>query len=66
MSRAGQFLYALHTSNIPLRVGDLQISARKEGTDDLQIQLGVATIFEAPANATPRVARVTSEREAVQ
>ncbi len=54
MSRMTRFLHNLQTSKIPLRMSDLQVSARKEGTDDLALQLGVSTIFDAPP--PPRVA----------
>lgn len=47
-SQAARFLYLLQTSTIPLKVMDLQISSRKDGTDDLAIQMGVATIFDVP------------------
>ncbi|MBC7782944.1 MAG: type II secretion system protein M [Burkholderiales bacterium] len=60
MSRIGRFLYAMQTSDIPLRITDLQISSKKEGTDDLGITLGVATIFDPPvveARITPGPAR---------
>lgn len=64
-SRVARFMHALETSKIPLKVMDLGISSRKDGTDDLAIQLGIATIFEAPP-VPPRVASRGGTREVVQ
>jgi hypothetical protein len=44
----GRFLYHIQTADIPIRVTDMQIAARKEGTDDLTLQLGVSTVAQAP------------------
>jgi hypothetical protein len=44
----GRFLYHIQAGDIPVRVTDFQIAARKEGTDDLTLQLGVSTIALAP------------------
>lgn len=65
-SRVTRFLHAMQTSKIPLKVMDLQISSRKDGTDDLAIQLGIATIFEAPPLPQKVASRGTSTREAIQ
>jgi hypothetical protein len=64
-SRVARFMHALQTSTIPLKVMDVQISSRKDGTDDLAVQLGVATIFEAPP-LPQRVASRGAGREVVQ
>lgn len=47
MSQVAGFLVLVQTSNIPVRVRDLQINARREGTDDLSLTLGLATITES-------------------
>lgn len=39
-----QLLWRVQTADIPLRVTDLQLVTRKEGTDDLTLQLGVSTL----------------------
>lgn len=64
MSRITRFLYTAQTAKIPLRISDLQISARKEGTDDLAVQLGVSTIFDAPV--PPKLAQGRGTREVAQ
>jgi hypothetical protein len=48
MQQVSRFLWQLQASPIPVRITDLQINARKEGIDDLSIQLGIATICFAP------------------
>ena len=48
MRSVSSFLQRVQASDLPLRVSDLQVSARKEGTDDLLVQLGVSTICVAP------------------
>lgn len=48
MESVGELLHAIETADIPIRVTDLQITSRKEGTDELSLQLGVSTICLAP------------------
>ena len=48
----GQFLWRLQTADIPMRITDMQVSSRKEGTDDLSLQLGVSTLALAPEAPT--------------
>lgn len=45
MAQAVGFLQAVQTSAIPIRVADIQIASRREGTDDLALQMGLATIY---------------------
>jgi hypothetical protein len=45
------FLFALESSGLPLRVDDLQLRARKEGTDDLGMELQVTALVYAPKPA---------------
>jgi hypothetical protein len=47
MSQIGNFLFRLHTSNVPVRVTEMTLAAHKEATDDLTLQLGISTIFLA-------------------
>ena len=48
MRSISEFLWRIQESDIPLRVTDMQISTRKEGTDDLMLQLGLSTLCLAP------------------
>jgi hypothetical protein len=52
MRSISRFLYRVQTATIPLRVTDVQISSRKEGTDDLMLTLAVSTLVQMP-QATP-------------
>jgi Tfp pilus assembly protein PilO len=54
MRQIGQFLYAVEKATIPVRVVDLQLSSRKDGTDDLAIQIALTTVYlpGAPGTAT--------------
>ena len=62
MSQMSRFLYSLKNADIPLRVSDVQFAARKEGTDDLSLQIGVSTIYIPPPD--PAVANpVTGVRQ---
>ncbi len=45
MAQIARFLYAAQTASIPLRVTDLQITARRDGQDDLALNVGLATIY---------------------
>ncbi|MFT3787652.1 MAG: type II secretion system protein GspM [Tepidisphaeraceae bacterium] len=56
MAQVSRFLYALREADFPLRVSDLRVSSRKDGTDDLAIEIGVSTIF-VPPTETPEVRR---------
>lgn len=64
MRSVGRFLHRVQTATIPIRVTDLQVNARKDGTDDLMVTLAVSTLVrsETPAkkpagqSATPQVA----------
>jgi len=49
MSAVAGFLWRLETSPLPIRVNDLQLGTRKEGTDDLNLQLRVSTLCHSPA-----------------
>jgi hypothetical protein len=43
-----RMLYSFETATIPVRVNDMQITPRKEGTDDLTIQLSLSTLCLKP------------------
>ncbi len=53
MRQIGQFLYRLQTADIPVRVSDMTINSRKDGTDDLAIVLSISTIYLSPDDAPP-------------
>jgi hypothetical protein len=48
MAQLGRFLYRLQTAKIPIRVADMTINSRKDGTDDLAIVLSISTIYLDP------------------
>jgi Tfp pilus assembly protein PilO len=64
MAAISQFLYAIQTSKLPVRVRDLQLGTRREGTDDLSIVARISTLYvvksKAPAK-TQAPARTTEE-----
>ena len=41
-----KLLWDIETATIPVRLTDVQITPRKEGTDDLTIQFGVSTLVQ--------------------
>ncbi len=55
-----QFLFEVEQSPLPLRIKELQLGLRKQGVDDLSLQLRVSTVYTAPpkdkkpAGAPPR------------
>jgi hypothetical protein len=53
MAQIGNFLFRLHTSNVPVRVTEMTLAAHKEATDDLTLQLGISTIFLAADTDKP-------------
>lgn len=61
VGQVGRFLWRIQTADIPVRITDLQLATRREGTDDLSLQLGISTIY-LPADAdraAPRAAGAT-------
>jgi hypothetical protein len=48
LSQVARLLFRIQTANIPARVVDVQVTSRKEGTDDLALTLGVSTLALAP------------------
>jgi hypothetical protein len=51
MRQASRFLQSVQSADIPVRVSDIQIASRKEGTDDLTLNLGLSTIYLPPEPA---------------
>jgi Tfp pilus assembly protein PilO len=59
MSQLRTFLLHVQRASIPIRLTDLQVSSRPEGTDALQISMGISTVYLAPESdkdkpGTPR------------
>jgi hypothetical protein len=52
MRNVARFLFAVENADVPLRVSDMQIVTRREGTDDLTLQVGLATIYLPSGTAT--------------
>lgn len=48
MASVGGFLWRIQSARIPIRITDLQITPRKEGMDDLSLQIGISTVYLAP------------------
>jgi hypothetical protein len=44
LNQIGRFLYRIRTASMPIRITDLQINATREGTDELSLNVGIATI----------------------
>ena len=57
MENLGRFLYAAETSSIPVRVADAVLASRRDGEDDLSLQVGFATIFDPPVSRTQETTR---------
>lgn len=53
MSAVSRFLWCIETAKVPIRVKDLQLGARKEGTDDLTLQLRLSTLYQAVQPPAP-------------
>ena len=63
MSQIGRFLYRVQTASMPVRITDLQINSTKEGTDDLSVTFGIATI--SPATEADKNSRAGATPSAV-
>jgi hypothetical protein len=48
MRSVSQFLWRLEQSSVPVSVGELQLSSRRDGQDDLMIQIRISTVFLNP------------------
>ena len=53
MRSVGEFLWRIQTADIPVRVTDLQVTSRKEGTDDLALHVGISTLSLDPGPQKP-------------
>jgi hypothetical protein len=51
MASISRFVWALESAPVPLRVHEIQLKPRKEGSDDLEVQLSVSTLSQGDATA---------------
>ena len=51
MRGVARFLWRLESSSLPIRITDLQLGTRKEGTDDLSLQLRISALCLPPPRA---------------
>src|SRR5205814_9365061 len=51
MSQLGKFLYRIQTAQVPVAVNEIQVATRKDGTDDLKVDLAIETIYLTPEAA---------------
>lgn len=52
MQSIGRLLFRVQTATIPIKVTEMRVVARKVGTDDLSVHLGLSTVY-APGHAIP-------------
>ena len=60
MSAVAGFLWRLESSALPVRVSELQLGTRKEGTDDLSLQLRISALCMADEAPSPAYATANS------
>lgn len=48
MAAISKFMWRLQTSKVPIRVTDVSINTRRDGVDDLSLDLGISTIYLPP------------------
>jgi len=53
MRAVSGFLQRLETAKFPLKILSLQITSRKEGTDDLQVKVEFSTLYDPDAEKMP-------------
>jgi hypothetical protein len=51
MAAISRFMWRLQTSKVPIRVTDLSITTRRDGMDDLSLDLGISTLYVPPEPA---------------
>lgn len=60
LSSISRFFWNVQAAEIPVRVQQLQLGARKEGTDDLTVSIMLSTIYLPPKEAAPEA--LTAEK----
>jgi len=63
MERITRFLWHLENSSLPLKITDLRLASRKEGTDDLLLQLKLTVLSEEQASKQPAGSSVKIKEE---
>ena len=58
-----RLLNSFETGSIPVRVDDMTLNPRKEGTDDLTIQLSLSTLCLKPKDDTAKTAVTYADQE---
>lgn len=57
MEAVSRFIWRLETARIPIKITELQLASRKEGTDDLNVTMRISTVYlperKASAAAKP-------------
>lgn len=53
MAAVSRFLYGMETANIPIKLKNLQLSSRREGSDSLSLQVTFSTLYVPPQAASP-------------
>ncbi|MBE3099613.1 MAG: type 4a pilus biogenesis protein PilO [Acidobacteria bacterium] len=53
MNAVTKFLWQLETAKVPVRVKELQLGTRKEGADDLTLQLRLSTLYQSAQPPAP-------------
>lgn len=48
LPQAARFLYRMQNATVPVRITDFSANSKKDGTDDLNLSVGVSTIYFAP------------------
>jgi hypothetical protein len=56
MSQVGRFLYRIQTATMPVRITELSLNSRKDGSDDLSLSVAIATIYLGTPDAPRSVA----------
>jgi hypothetical protein len=52
MSQVSRFVWDVQNSNVPVRITELQVSSRKSGSDDLKVEMDIATVYFSPTLPT--------------
>jgi hypothetical protein len=65
MAAVSRFLWRIETASAPVRLADVQIASRKDGTDDLSVQLGLSVLYlraESPKASKSEVGKGENKR----
>ena len=52
-SGVAKLLYQIESAKIPIRINNLRIGSKKDGADDLEVQLNLSTLCVPPAQNKP-------------